>query len=284
VPIRDVAVQLGLRITGNMVHCWRPENHQHGDRTASVGLHQRRNTAKCFVCDARPLSTIDFVMSVRGLDFPAALEWVTSHYEVPTVAKGQHIQHPGRWPERYRVGASGSALEMLIRSGIWASLTPAQRSIVPVLDTFVDVATRKVTISYRGMMRYAGVRSQSTVSTALKQFQALRFLQLEPRKDSDGIRACGTYKLCFDDPHFLQLANDCRQRHAEQINQERDFRKKERQKRKTARRICTDTTSTTLLEKGTQTPSPSPDLIPAEGERQTNRNRKRGPSQLDYYQ
>jgi hypothetical protein len=116
-------------------------------------------------------------MSVLGLDFRAALQWITSRYQVPAVAKGKHIQYMERWSETYRVGASGSALETLIRSGIWAALTPAQRSIVPVLDTFADTGTHTVTISYRGMMRYAGVRSQSTVATALKRFRALRFLR-----------------------------------------------------------------------------------------------------------
>ena len=43
VPIQEVAEQLGLRTAGNMIHCWRPENHQHGDRTASVRLQPRRN-------------------------------------------------------------------------------------------------------------------------------------------------------------------------------------------------------------------------------------------------
>lgn len=226
-----------------MVHCWRPERHQNGDRTASVGLHQRRNVAKCFVCDARALSTIDLVMSVLGLDFRAAMQWIASRYKIPNAAKGAHLRHRERWPERYRVGASGSGLETLIRSGIWAALTPAQRSIVPILDMFADAGTHRVTISYRGMMRYAGVRSQSTVATALKRFRALRFLRAEARQDSDGLRACGTYRVCFDDPDFLQLANDCRQRQAEQIEQERDLRKNERRKRKAARLLPVNTLS-----------------------------------------
>jgi hypothetical protein len=52
VPIRKIARDLGLAISGNMVHCWRLENHQNGDRTPSVGLHVRKNTAKCFVENA----------------------------------------------------------------------------------------------------------------------------------------------------------------------------------------------------------------------------------------
>jgi hypothetical protein len=217
-------------MTGNMVHCWRPENHEHGDRTASVGLQKSRNIARCFVCDPRSLSTIDFVMSVLGLDFQAALQGITSRYEVPAMPKGAHIHHKERWPEQSRVGASGSALEGLIRSGIWASLTPSQRSLIPVLEMFADT-DRKITISYRGMMRFAGLGSQSTVATALKRFRTLRFLRVEARGNSDGLRACNTYQLCFDDADFIQLANACHRTQNLQITQEREFRKRERRKR-----------------------------------------------------
>jgi len=39
VPIAEVARSLDLRLDGaNKIHCWYPERHQHGDRTASVGF------------------------------------------------------------------------------------------------------------------------------------------------------------------------------------------------------------------------------------------------------
>jgi hypothetical protein len=182
-------------------------------------------------------------MSVKGLKLSAAVQWITSRYEVPAVAKGKHIQHQERWPERYRIGTSGPALDTLVRSGIWASLTPAQCKILPVLDTFAD-ETHRATISYRGMMRYAGIQSQSTVATALKRFRALRFLRVEVRRDGNGFRECNTYRLCFDDPDFIQLANDSRQRQAEQINQERAFREYARRQRKAAQLLPVNTLST----------------------------------------
>lgn len=242
VPIRDVVGQLGLRIVGNTLHCWRPENHQHGDRTASVGLQQRRNRVKCFVCDGRSLSPIDLVMSVNGLDFLSAVHWFTLHYQVPAAPKGKHIAHQERWPERFRVG-TGPPGEMLVRSGIWASLTPAQRSILRVLETFANPRTHEVTISYRGMMRYAGVRSQSTVSSAIKRFRALCFLRVETSRDNEGLRACGTYRLDFDNPDFVQLASDCLRRQTEQIEQERELRKSARRNRGAARVLPVNTLS-----------------------------------------
>lgn len=167
VPIDDVAKRLGLQVSGKMVRCWRPDNHEHGDRTPSVGLNSRRNIAKCFVCDGRALSPIDLVMSVREEDLAAAVRWIVARFEVPAAPKGRHIQPPKRWLERFRIGTNGGSLETLIRSGIWASLTPAQRSLIPVLQTFMESGTSKVKISYRGMMRYAGVRSHSTISSSL---------------------------------------------------------------------------------------------------------------------
>src|ERR1035438_4002448 len=52
VPIVDVARKLDLLLEGSsMIHCWHPEHHQHGDRTASVGIRASNNTVKCFGCD-----------------------------------------------------------------------------------------------------------------------------------------------------------------------------------------------------------------------------------------
>ena len=167
VPIREIARDLGLAISSNMVHCWRLENHQHGDRTASVGLHNRKNTAKCFVCDSRSLSTIDLVMNVRKVGLEEAVRWIAGRHSIPDIPKGKHVQSKERWPERYRVGVGASRLEYLVRTGLWAALSPAERSILAVLDTFSEGDTIK--ISYRGMMRYSGTGSQSTISGALKR-------------------------------------------------------------------------------------------------------------------
>jgi hypothetical protein len=243
VPIRAVAEQLDLAVKGRMVHCWRPQNHQHGDRTPSVGLQERYNIAKCFVCDTRALSPIDLVMSVLAVDLRRAVQWITSHFKVPPARKGRHIQHQERWSEVFRVGTSGTALEMLVRSGIWASLSPAQRSIIPVLETFADPQTHKVTISYRGMMRYAGIRSQSTVSTGLKRFQTLHFLRVERRWESDGLRACNTYHLCFDDPEFVEHANQHLLQQRDLIENERKLRRQARNQRRQTRVLPVNTLS-----------------------------------------
>ncbi len=191
-------------------------------------------------------------MGVLGVDLPGAVRWITARFQVPAAPKGKHSQHQERWPEQFRVGASGLRFEVLVRCGIWASLTPSQRSLIPVLETFADPLTHKVTISYRGMMRYAGLRSQSTVSVALKRFRALRFLRVESGKDREGLRACNTYELCFDDAEFLAIANECFPRLRQEVEQERALRKSARRKRQGAATI-TSKYSVQWLEHETKT-------------------------------
>ena len=67
-PIVEVARALDLRLDGaGKIHCWHPDRHQHGDRTASVGIRASNNTVKCFGCDSKPMGPIDLAMDVHGL-------------------------------------------------------------------------------------------------------------------------------------------------------------------------------------------------------------------------
>lgn len=224
VPIRDITNRLGLDVQGKMVRCWRPERHQHGDRTPSVGVHIRRNTARCFVCDSRSLSTIDLVMSVRGLDVKSAARWIAERYPVPSLPKGKHLESRSRWPERFRIGASDSRLSVLIRSGIWVLLSPAQRSILPVLDTFTQANETKVTISYRGIARYASIGSHSTISSAIRRFQSFHFLHKGHSATEGGFRNCNVYEWTLDNPVFMEIANSEHQKQQAEIEAERSLR------------------------------------------------------------
>jgi len=126
VPISAVAEQLDLTIVGRMVHCWRP-------RIISTATALRLSVCKtattlqsvlCVILAS--LSPIELVISVLAVELRRAVQWITSHFNVPPAPNGRHIQHQERWPQVFRVGTSGTALEMLVRSGIWASLSPAQ--------------------------------------------------------------------------------------------------------------------------------------------------------------
>jgi hypothetical protein len=237
IPIADVAAELNLHVAGKMVHCWRADNHEHADRTASVGVWGKRNRAKCFVCDPKPLSPIDLVMSVRNVNLKEAVRWIAARWNIPPAPPGRHINHQQRWPEHVRVGTCGSPLELLVRSGVWASLTPAQRSIIPVLLIFTDLETGKATISYRGIMRHAGVQSQTTVAQALKRFEALHLLVVDRTHDGEGFRNCNSYRLCFDDPAFHEVATGLYRAQRQQIEHERELRREARRTREANRKL-----------------------------------------------
>ena len=150
----------------------------------------------------------------------------------PVFVRRRGLGLPRGSSERFRVGTSHSALEPVVRSGLWASLSAAQCTILGVLDTFADGPTRTATLSYRAIMRYAGVRSHSTVSAAVKPLSNLKIIQAETAKDGDGFRACCTYRLCLDDPEFLLLANDSYKKQQEDASRERELRAVARRKRK----------------------------------------------------
>src|ERR1022692_4534979 len=93
IPVADVARALDLRfgVNGN-IHCWLPERHQHGDRTASVGIRRTNNTAKCFGCGVGPLGPVDLVMVVLGIKSPgAAAHWIAERFDVPDLPRGTHL-------------------------------------------------------------------------------------------------------------------------------------------------------------------------------------------------
>jgi len=162
ISVSEVARALGLRIGSNgNIHCWRLELHQNGDRTASVGIRKTNNTVKCFGCDVGPLGVVDLVMAVLHLENPGeAARWVAERFEVPEIPPGVHIVEPER--HIFQFGRE-SEIGLLVHSGLWAKLSHAARALVPVL---LELAARdpgkqtlSVTISYRALMRFSGIRS-----------------------------------------------------------------------------------------------------------------------------
>jgi hypothetical protein len=224
IPVADVAVALGLEVRGDMARCWRTENHQHGDRTPSMGIYRKRNLIRCFVCDDRAYSAIDLVQKVLGLDTRAAINWIAARFEVPSIPKGRHLPKADPFRSVSRVGLGG-LLEQVIRSGLWASLTPSERSILPVLCELRDSTKDAFQMSYRGIRRKAGVRSDTTVCAALHHFEQLHLLKIHRAREVGGLlRACNSYELTFDDPRLLELMAEFYQCEQKEIEAERQSR------------------------------------------------------------
>jgi hypothetical protein len=180
VRIVEVARALDLRLDGrSKIHCWYPNRHQHGDRTASVGIRAGNNTVKCFVCDLKPMGPIDLVMDVLGTSSPAdAALWIAARFNVPSI--------PRRRPTTktlgsYRVGCE-QGLGLLVRSGLWGTLSEAARCIAPVLLEMAEKSTPAAAdltlqISYVGISRFSGIRSHRAIRHALVELTEIGFLR-----------------------------------------------------------------------------------------------------------
>ena len=232
IPIADIASELGLSVRGYRTNCWRLENHKNGDCNPAITFQKKTNRGRCWVCDERTWSNLDLVMMVLGCDFRSAVEWVCKRFPVLAAKPGKHIAERRQWNPTYQVGYSRSQMEWLVRSCLWSELAASERSILVVLDTFTDTETGEATISYRGIMRFGGIRSHTTVRRALRRFQQLGLLEINRGVGSDGFRSVNSYRLTFDSPSFRRVVNETYKRQREEIELERAFWVEERRRRK----------------------------------------------------
>lgn len=75
-PIEGVAERMGLTVTRHKALC-----PFHNDSHPSLSFHARRNTYKCFVCDAHG-GVIDLAMHLLGKDFREACHWLAEEHSV----------------------------------------------------------------------------------------------------------------------------------------------------------------------------------------------------------
>jgi hypothetical protein len=235
--ILEVVRALGLRIgAGGMVHCWHPERHQHGDRTPSVSIRTKNNTIYCFGCGSKPMSVVDLIVDARGVTVAEAAHWLDQNFEVRRIQPRKHLADAGaRRP--YQVGME-QPIELLVRCGVWARLSaPAQR-IVPVLLSFAERGgpeTFRVEISYRGMMRYSGLKSFNAVSGALGQLAEIGWLQRSGNGARGQIlRDTGAYVLTPFSEALRELGNTISQEERQMIQAERELREQQRRQRRLA--------------------------------------------------
>jgi hypothetical protein len=236
VPIADVARALDLRFEGiNKIHCWHPEQHQHGDRTASVGIRSSNNTVKCFGCDSRPMGPIDLVMDVHGIASPAdAALWIADRFTVPSIPARKRLAEPDGG--RYRVGYE-RGLGLLIRSGLWARLAAPAQAIAAVLLEFgekrgpLDEALR-VQMAYRALARFSGVQSHNAIRKGLVDLSEVGFLVLPTDARSLALdRRSATYIVTPNSNELWELAQTTARQTQQEIAAEIELRRRERNKR-----------------------------------------------------
>ncbi len=225
VAIADVARALDLRVANDAAaHCWRVGNHQHGDRTPSVWFSRRSNKGKCYVCDRFCWSNVDLVQFIRGGSTAEAINWIAAQFEVPRIAKKHLTQRDLRLG---RVG-SGSRLEAIIRSGVWAALAGPVAKLLVVLDEFSDPTGE---LSYRALQRLTGIGSRTTIKISLDTLEHLGLLKINRSSSSDGLQALNGYRLDWDDPDLRQLMLETHRASRAEIAALIDLRRAERQAR-----------------------------------------------------
>ena len=224
IPITAVIAALGLERHGSMIRCWRPDAHQHGDRTPSAGIHHQRNRVKCFCCDARSLSTVDLVGSVLGLDTFPALLWLNERFQLPRTQKGKHLVRRGQYASPGRVGVSANRLEPLVRSGLYAAMSEAEIRTLTALDIFADREADRCTLSYAALRRFCGIQKDRTIAKALRKLENMGAIQRIRGRGGNGLNVCNTYRLTLEDARFLHLLRHCQEETQREISVEREAR------------------------------------------------------------
>ena len=100
-PIEGVAERLGMHVVRHKALC-----PFHDDHHASLSFSVRRNTFRCFACDAHG-GTIDLVMKQMNMDFKEAIKWLGTENNVivesgplPTSPEGERMFDASRY-ERF---------------------------------------------------------------------------------------------------------------------------------------------------------------------------------------
>jgi len=176
--IRLVAAALEIKRSGSRFHCWHPENHRNGGSNPSVGYWHAANRLKCFVCAKPAIGVIDFVMDARDMDFVSAIVWIESRFDVPRMP----VRKPTGRGERRHLDGITHPIDYLVRAHIFRQLSPPAQAIATAMVAFSDHAgiadaPRHVTISYRALMRYTGIRSPNSVSKAIDELEMIGWLR-----------------------------------------------------------------------------------------------------------
>lgn len=92
IPIEDLASRLGLDVTHHKALC-----PFHNDRHPSLSFNVRKNTYRCFVCDAHG-DTIDLVRHLLNKDFQQACLYLSDGSIEPIPAHSTHSPHETQSP------------------------------------------------------------------------------------------------------------------------------------------------------------------------------------------
>jgi hypothetical protein len=173
-------------------------------------------------------------MDVMHMTHPAdAALWIAARFDVPFV--------PRRGPNRpanapYQVGYE-HGIGLLVRSGLWGTLSEAARCIAPVLLEMAEKVSPgceefALQMSYVAISRFSGVRSHRAIRKALLELTELGFL----RQPCAGLRrlpqrSASHYIVTPLSDDLREGANAFAAQLRTEIAAERELRKRARQQR-----------------------------------------------------
>src|SRR2546428_7962797 len=117
-------------------------------RSASA---EKRNKARCFVCDPRALSTIDLVQQVLGSSVIEAVQWLDDRFPgSPRIVKGKHIVKRRAQEEiGTRIGVDSLWTDLRRSAFLGATMTPAEQCVLSALVELANPTTGEARLSYR---------------------------------------------------------------------------------------------------------------------------------------
>ncbi len=90
-PILQVAIELGIKVQGNMGRCFKSEQHCGADREAmTLFFNPSRNTFFCKFCQDVGGSVVDLVSQYRGIDREEAAAWLAHRSEFDLLTRQRY--------------------------------------------------------------------------------------------------------------------------------------------------------------------------------------------------
>jgi hypothetical protein len=162
----------------------------------------------------------------------AAVLGNTCAFPVPSIPARRHLAGAGRRGERVKSG-----LALLIRSGLWAQLSPAAKAIAPVLLEMAEkdsAASERMTVqlSYVGITRTSGIKSPNAIRSALVELGEAG-LMLPPGGRAPGklVQETARYTMTPYSEELLEMAQATAQQAKDEIAAGVELRARQRRER-----------------------------------------------------
>jgi hypothetical protein len=176
-PVSEVAQKLGLAVRRRWARC--PEDQGHWAR-----IWMKANRLKCFTCPTRPLTTIDLVMKVLGIDVNQAIKWIAARFTVPmrrvrltTNRRGNTKHLYVDYPSCDRPTRLHPSVDLLRRAPAYARLTPTARRLAAFLIERIPRESMTGSFSYRELQAQTHTGNRGTLARAFEQLRTVGLVQ-----------------------------------------------------------------------------------------------------------